>query len=100
MVLPPLGSKTLLLTEAVRGKHSYQTFKYRHECQWILRNFAYHDILGSVTSVQRAIMDAEYLKDITDVFNIYLGGTTSLLVFVAAMFIDYTYLSGCMAKWE
>lgn len=59
--------------------------KQTSEGQWLLRNFAYHDILGGVTSGQRPVMGATYLQDIGEVIDTYLGVATPLLVYVAAI---------------
>lgn len=58
------------------------------EGRWILRNFAYHDILGSVTLGTKPLLSAEYLHDITGVVDTYLGVATGILMLIA----DISYL--------
>ncbi|GKT56604.1 C6 transcription factor [Colletotrichum tofieldiae] len=60
-------------------------FKKSSEGQWILRNFAYHDIIGSVTLRRRPLLDCSYLDGITDVIDTYLGVATDLLRHVATL---------------
>lgn len=60
-------------------------FKRSSEGQWILRNFAYHDIIGSVTLRRRPLLDCSYLDGITDVVDTYLGVATDLLRYVATL---------------
>ncbi|KAK2000909.1 hypothetical protein LX36DRAFT_571324 [Colletotrichum falcatum] len=60
-------------------------FKKSSEGQWILRNFAYHDIIGSVTLRRRPLLDSSYLDGITDVVDTYLGVATDLLRHVATL---------------
>jgi hypothetical protein len=78
-----LGAKQLLLSEVENDQAPVQELKHSSEGQWILRNFAYHDIVGSVTSGRRPSMDAMYLKGIGDVVDTYLGGATPVLVFIS-----------------
>ncbi|KAL0941463.1 C6 transcription factor [Colletotrichum truncatum] len=60
-------------------------FKNSSEGQWILRNFAYHDIVGSVTLRRRPLLDCSYLDGITDVVDTYLGVATGLLRYVSKL---------------
>ncbi|KAJ4136535.1 hypothetical protein NW768_004151 [Fusarium equiseti] len=53
------------------------------EGRWILRNFAYHDIVGSVTLGTQPLLNPDYLSGITDEFDTYLGVATQLLGFIA-----------------
>ncbi|KAJ4024630.1 hypothetical protein NW752_003194 [Fusarium irregulare] len=64
----------------VRGA---QALSLTSEGRWILRNFAYHDIIGSVTLGTQCLLNPDYLRDITDEFDTYLGVATQLLSFVA-----------------
>ena len=60
-----------------------EAFKQSPEGRWILRNFAYHDITGSVILRRRPLLDPSYLEGITDVVDSYLGVATGLLRYVA-----------------
>lgn len=65
-------------------------FKFTSEGRWILRNFAYHDIIGSVTLRRRPLLDASYLNDICHVVDSYLGVATSLLSYISQIsFLDH-----------
>ena len=78
-----LGAKQILLTATAQGKPVMEILRRSNEGQWILRNYAYHDILGSVTSGRQSVMGANYLEGITNVTDTYLGVATPLLVFIA-----------------
>jgi transcriptional activator protein UGA3 len=58
-------------------------FKTSSEGQWILRNFAYHDIIGCMTTRRRPLLGAAYLNDIADVVDSYVGVATDLLILAA-----------------
>lgn len=58
-------------------------FKTSPEGEWILRNFAYHDIIGCITLRRRPLLGGVYLKDIADVVDSYIGLATDLLVLAA-----------------
>jgi transcriptional activator protein UGA3 len=70
------GGKVLKGTDA---------FKTTAEGQWILRNFAYHDIIGSISSRQKLLLDGSYLVGIADVVDSYLGVATELLALAAVV---------------
>lgn len=57
--------------------------KKSSEGQWILRNFAYHDILGSVTLGIQPLIQTHYLQGITDVVDTYLGVACEVLIFIS-----------------
>lgn len=59
-----------------------EAFKTNPEGEWILRNFAYHDIIGSVTLRQKPLLDGNYLDNISDVVDSCLGVATELLPFI------------------
>lgn len=59
-----------------------QALRLTSEGRWILRNFAYHDIIGSVTLGIKPLLSPEYLKDITHEFDTYLGVASPLLVYI------------------
>jgi len=58
-------------------------FKTSSEGEWILRNFAYHDIIGCMTTGKRPLLGASYLNDIADVVDSYIGVATDLLILAA-----------------
>jgi len=59
-----------------------QALRLTSEGRWILRNFAYHDIIGGVTLGIKPLLSPEYLKDITHEFDTYLGAASPLLVYI------------------
>jgi transcriptional activator protein UGA3 len=96
-----LGAKQLLLSGAEQDRPSFQALKHSTEGQWILRNFAYHDIVGSVTSGTRPSMDAIYLQDIGDVVDTYLGVATPVLVFISAISnLDCVNPAAIVEAWD
>ncbi|RDW72766.1 fungal specific transcription factor domain-containing protein [Aspergillus mulundensis] len=68
------GDEMLLGPNALKGSV---------EGRWILRNFAYHDILGSVTLGTKPLLRADYLHDITGVIDTYLGIGSGILILIA-----------------
>ncbi|KAH7163583.1 fungal-specific transcription factor domain-containing protein [Dactylonectria estremocensis] len=84
------GAKNIIMSASVcssSGKtlRGPEAFKTSSEGQWVLRNFAYHDIIGSVTLRKRPLLDSSYLDGITDVVDSYLGVATELLCFLATI---------------
>ncbi|KAI1061127.1 hypothetical protein LB506_011749 [Fusarium annulatum] len=59
-----------------------QALRLTSEGQWILRNFAYHDIIGSVTLGTKPLLFPDYLRDITHEFDTYLGVASQILVYI------------------
>jgi hypothetical protein len=57
--------------------------KQTSEGQWILRNFAYHDVLGSVTLGTKPLIQSQYLAGITDVVDTYLGVASGILASIS-----------------
>lgn len=60
-----------------------EAFKTSTEGQWILRNFAYHDIIASVTLQTKPLLEEDILDGITDVTDSCLGVATPLLRIVS-----------------
>ena len=60
-----------------------EVFKQSPEGQWVLRNFAYHDVLASVTLGRPPLINADYLEGITDVVDTYLGVASEVLTFIS-----------------
>lgn len=60
-----------------------EVFKQSPEGQWVLRNYAYHDVLGSVTLGRPPLISADYLEGITDVVDTYLGVASEVLTFIS-----------------
>ena len=58
-------------------------FKTSTEGQWILRNFAYHDVIGSITLRRRPLLNGDYLDGITDVVDSCVGVAVGLLAILA-----------------
>ena len=66
-------------------------FKESPEGRWVLRNFAYHDVIASVTSGNPPLISATYLEGITDVVDSYLGVASEVLTFISEISsIDHT----------
>ncbi|RAK74290.1 Zn(II)2Cys6 transcription factor [Aspergillus fijiensis CBS 313.89] len=88
-----LGAKSIILSAAATtcsGVAGPDALKSTPEGQWILRNFAYHDILGSVTLGTKPLLRADYLHGITDgVVDTYLGVAAGILALIAEIsFLD------------
>ncbi|PYI33228.1 hypothetical protein BP00DRAFT_339473 [Aspergillus indologenus CBS 114.80] len=88
-----LGAKSIILsatTATSSGVVGPDALKSTPEGQWILRNFAYHDILGSVTLGTKPLLCADYLHDITEgVVDTYLGVAAGILPLIADIsFLD------------
>ncbi|KAH6983585.1 fungal-specific transcription factor domain-containing protein [Ilyonectria sp. MPI-CAGE-AT-0026] len=60
-----------------------EALKNSIEGQWVLRNFAYHDIIGSITLRKKPLLNSEYLVGITDVVDSCLGVAAGLLHIIA-----------------
>lgn len=60
-----------------------EALKNSIEGQWILRNFAYHDIIGSITLRKKPLLNSDYLVGITDVVDSCLGVAAGLLHIIA-----------------
>jgi transcriptional activator protein UGA3 len=58
-------------------------FRKSSEGRWVLRNFAYHDILGSVTLGNQPLIQSHYLEGITDVVDTYLGVACEILISIS-----------------
>lgn len=67
-----------------------EALKQSPEGQWVLRNFAYHDILGSVTLRKPPLIPGHYLEEITDVVDTYLGVGSEILIFISEISCHYT----------
>lgn len=66
---------------ALRGP---DCFKASRDGQWLLRNFAYHDILGAVTSVDPPLIVGTYwLNDGAPVVDAYFGAGSEILGMVS-----------------
>ncbi|CAG8247824.1 unnamed protein product [Penicillium salamii] len=57
--------------------------KQSPEGHWILRNFAYHDIIGSVTLGTKPLIQSQYLQGLTDVVDTYFGVASGILPFIS-----------------
>lgn len=60
-----------------------EALKQSPEGRWVLRNFAYHDILGSVSLRKPPLIPGNYLEEITDVVDTYLGVGSEILIFIS-----------------
>ncbi|VTT68805.1 unnamed protein product [Fusarium fujikuroi] len=59
-----------------------QALRLTSEGRWILRNFAYHDIIGSVTLGTKPLLFPDYLRDTTHEFDSYLGVASQVLIYI------------------
>ncbi|KAF7593579.1 hypothetical protein BBP40_011199 [Aspergillus hancockii] len=84
-----LGVKHIIMSAQSRGPAGIgilqgpDALKQSPEGQWVLRNFAYHDVLGSVTLGKPPLLHGEYLRGITDVVDTYLGVATEVLITIS-----------------
>lgn len=62
-----------------------EAFKHSTEGQWILRNFAYHDIIGSITLQKTPLLQGDYLDGITEVVDSCIGVAAGLLGILACI---------------
>lgn len=70
----------------VRGP---EALKHSTEGRWILRNYAYHDIIGSVTLQTTPLLHGEYLDGITDGVDSCVGVATGILSIISRIaFLD------------
>ncbi|KAF4984263.1 hypothetical protein FDECE_17123 [Fusarium decemcellulare] len=63
--------------------HGPEALKLTSEGRWVLRNFAFHDIIGSVTLGIKPLLNPDYLRDIVDEFDTYLGVAAGLLISIS-----------------
>ena len=76
-----LSAQTSTLSgEVIRG---VDALKQSTEGRWLLRNFAYHDIMSSVASRERLLLEADYLSGITDTVDTYFGLATDIMILIA-----------------
>ncbi|KAM5357778.1 hypothetical protein ACJZ2D_015923 [Fusarium nematophilum] len=60
-----------------------EALKMTSEGRWVLRNFAFHDIVGAVTLGTNPLLYPAYLEGITDEVDTYLGVASGILVFIS-----------------
>lgn len=78
------GARSVIMSAgAGQGLRGPAAFRGSAEGEWLLRNFAYHDILGSVTSGRPALIPGEYLEGLGDTVDSYLGVHSQVLVYVS-----------------
>lgn len=84
-----VGAKHMILAPDLNGQPSRagqtgtSAFKNSPEGRWVLRNFAYHDILGTVTMGTAPLIEASYLEHINDGVDTYLGVAVEILIYIA-----------------
>ncbi|CAH0055192.1 unnamed protein product [Clonostachys solani] len=87
-----IGAKHLILStqstlqlnnEPSGGLGAFTSFKSTPGGRWILRNFAYHDVISSVTLGREPLVTGRYLEGITDVVDTYLGVASGILVTIS-----------------
>lgn len=77
------GARSVILSAHHADCRGPEAFRGSTEGEWLLRNFAYHDILGSVTSGRPALIPGEYLEGLGDTIDSYLGVHSQLLVYIS-----------------
>jgi transcriptional activator protein UGA3 len=82
-----LGASSIITSATSGSTRGADALKETSEGQWILRNFAYHDVLASVTLGHRPLLEASYLEGITDVVDSCLGVATSILQYISSISI-------------
>ncbi|KAM6535424.1 hypothetical protein FALCPG4_004988 [Fusarium falciforme] len=78
-----IGAKHLITSAQHQTGRGPDALKATSEGRWVLRNFAYHDIIGSVTLSTKPLLDSKYLQGITDEVDTYLGVASAILAFIA-----------------
>lgn len=83
-----VGAKMIVQAARVRGPGGIEligleALKNQPEGEWLLRNFAYHDILGSVTTRMPPLISGVYLRSIANVVDSYMGVHVEVLVFIS-----------------
>ncbi|RMJ14436.1 hypothetical protein CDV36_005871 [Fusarium kuroshium] len=78
-----IGAKHLITSAQHQTGQGPEALKATSEGRWVLRNFAYHDIIGSVTLGTKPLLDSKYLEGITDEVDTYLGVASVILAFIA-----------------
>lgn len=84
-----IGTKDIIMSTQYPESMEYprkwgpDTLKQSTKGQWILRNFAYHNILGSVTLGKPPLIPSSYLWDISDVVDTYLGVAFGVLLIIS-----------------
>lgn len=63
--------------------HGTDALKTTTEGRWLLRNFAYHDVMGSITSGNPLLLDPAYMSDIFDTVDSYSGVASEILISIA-----------------
>lgn len=77
------GTRDIIVNTVDGSLRGPEALRQTTEGQWILRNFAYHDILASVTLQQSPMLKPSYLNGITDLIDTCLGVATSILQHIA-----------------
>lgn len=82
------GARQILLTAHRQGYGGQRFFgpdalKGTPEGRWLLRNFAYHDIMGSIVSGYPLLLKIEYAHDILDEVDSYFGVASTILISIA-----------------
>lgn len=63
--------------------HGPEALKQSSEGRWILRNFAYHDILGSVTLGKQPLIGSHFLQGLSDTMDTYVGVGFEILMIIS-----------------
>ncbi|KAL4794345.1 hypothetical protein BDV19DRAFT_399492 [Aspergillus venezuelensis] len=84
------GVKNIIMSIQLSGPdyggaevHGPEALKQSSEGQWILRNFAYHVIIGSVTLGKKPLLESHFLADLADSLDTYLGVAFGILIIIS-----------------
>ncbi|KAJ6442309.1 Armadillo-like helical [Purpureocillium lavendulum] len=106
------GTQNIIKSACVSSGGQYvngpEAFKHSTEGQWILRNYAYHDIIGSITLRTTPLLYSDYLDGITDIVDSCVGVAAGLLAIIARISFldkettihDHEWASGHNVQWK
>ncbi|KAL4949549.1 fungal-specific transcription factor domain-containing protein [Aspergillus filifer] len=78
-----MATKSAGTTRGGTELHGPEALKQTSEGQWILRNFTYHDIIGSVTLGKKPLLESHFLADLVDSLDTYLGVAFGILIIIS-----------------
>ena len=82
------GAKHIILSASARGSYGQnltgpEVFRKSAEGRFLLRNFVYHDVMGSIVSGSKLLLDPQHLDGIFDSVDSYLGVASDVLLLIA-----------------
>lgn len=83
-----IGAKGIILSAKVRATggemlRGIDALKESTEGRWLLRNFAYHDIMSSVASGKSLLLEADYLSNVVETVDTYVGVASEVLILIS-----------------